>query len=393
MNILFSGGGTGGGVYPAIAIASALTARHPESNILWMGSTTGPESDLVGRADLDYVGVPAGPIVGVGLKAIPGAIKIAAGTIKAWGIVGKFKPSVLLITGGWATLPAALACWLRRVPIVIYMPDVEPGSTIKVIARIAKRVAVTAAASVEMFPPGRAVETGYPLRADLLDAAGFDSLGDPLPSPPDIRDRARARFNLSPDLKTVLVFGGSRGARSINRALIAALPDLLNHCQVIHIAGRLDWPEVQSQAADLAARLPSDLISRYHYEEYLHTDEMALALAAADLVVSRAGASTLGEFPLFDLPAILVPYPHAWRYQKTNADYLDSRGAAVRLDDDQLTDELTARVTALLDPAQLAAMSAASGALKRPDAAARIVCVLREAAGFSMAESTAQAEG
>ncbi|MBN1122271.1 MAG: UDP-N-acetylglucosamine--N-acetylmuramyl-(pentapeptide) pyrophosphoryl-undecaprenol N-acetylglucosamine transferase [Anaerolineae bacterium] len=389
MNILFSGGGTGGGVYPAIAIASALTARHPESNILWMGSTTGPESDLVARAGLDYVSVPSGPLVGVGLKAISGAVKIAAGTLKAWGIIGKFKPSVLLITGGWATLPAALACWLRGIPVVIYMPDVEPGGTIKAIARIAKRVAVTAESSVGMFPPGRAVETGYPLRADLLHAAGFDPLGDPLPYPPDIRDKALVRFNLSPDLKTVLVFGGSRGARSLNRALIASLPDLLPQAQVIHITGRLDWPEVQTRAADLASRLPSDLISRYHIEEYLHTDEMALALAASDLVVSRAGASTLGEFPLFDLPAILVPYPHAWRYQKTNADYLDSRGAAVRLDDDKLHDQLTTRITALLEPSQLIAMSTASGALKRPGAAARIASLLLDVA----ADASAQAEG
>ncbi len=389
MNILFSGGGTGGGVYPAIAIADALTAQRPDTKILWMGSTTGPEVDLVTRAGLDYVGVPSGPLVGVGLKAVVGAVKIAAGTIKAFGIIGRFKPAALLITGGWATLPAALACWLRRVPIVIYMPDVEPGGTIKAIARIAKRVAVTAESSVGMFPAGRAVETGYPLRADLLHAAGFDPLGEPLPDPPDIRDQARVRFDLSPDLKTVLVFGGSRGARSLNRALIAALPDLLPRVQVIHISGRLDWPEVQTQAAGLASRLPDNLISRYHIEEYLHTGEMALALAASDLVVSRAGASTLGEFPLFDLPAILVPYPHAWRYQKTNADYLDSRGAAVRLDDDKLHDQLTTRITALLEPSPLAAMSASSGALKRPGAAARIVSLLLDVA----ADASAQAEG
>jgi len=380
MNFMFAGGGTGGGIYPALAIVDALKALHPDAEVLWVGSAEGVETTIVPRAGLPFEGVYGGPIVGVGLRAIPGALKILRGTLQALRIVRRFKPDVLLVTGGWATIAPALACWLSGVPVAIYLPDVEPGSAIRALSRIARRVAVTASASIPFFKPGLAVETGYPLRTELLHAAGFDPLGTPLPSPPDARAQARERFNLAPDLPTLLVFGGSRGARSINRALLAHLPDLLPYCQVLHISGTLDADEVQREAEALAGRIGEQLAARYHTYSYLHSDDMALALAAADLVLSRAGASTLGEFPLFGLPAILVPYPHAWRYQKTNADYLTTQGAAMRLDDDQLNDRLTPIVMQLLNRDTLEQMAAASRALRRPDAARRAAEMLVEMA-------------
>ncbi len=381
MHILISGGGTGGGVYPAISVAEALKAHSPEVELLWMGSTHGPERELVTRAGLPFEGVPAGPLVGVGLRAIVSAFKLLVGTARALRIVRRFGPGVLLITGGWATLPAALACWLCHVPMVIFLPDIEPGGTIRALARIAARVAITTPDSASYFRPGQAVETGYPLRADLLHVAGFDPLGRPLDQPEDSRARARERFGLRADLPTLLVFGGSKGARSLNLAVTAGLEELIRAgCQVLHISGNLDWPWVQEKAASL----PADVAARYHPVEYLHSQDMALALAAADLAVSRAGASVLGEFPLWGLPAILVPYPHAWRYQKVNADYLVSRGAAMRLDDDKLSDHLVPLVTQLLiDSTRRAEMAAIAGTLKRPDAAARIAALLTELAQAS----------
>jgi UDP-N-acetylglucosamine--N-acetylmuramyl-(pentapeptide) pyrophosphoryl-undecaprenol N-acetylglucosamine transferase len=128
-------------------------------------------------------------------------------------------------------------------------------------------------------------------------------------------------LHLDPALPVLLVFGGSKGARSINRALLEALPGLLPEMQVLHISGNLDWPEVEAARSALSTGEAAAWAERYHAFPYLH-DEMGAALAAADLVVARAGASTLGEFPALGLPAILVPYPHAWRYQKVNADYL-----------------------------------------------------------------------
>jgi len=335
-----------------------------------VGSPAGPERELVAREGIAFRAVLSGPLVGVGLRAVIGAVRIIAGTLQALRLVWRFRPQALLITGGWVTIPAALACWLSRVPILIELPDIEPGSTIRVLARIAARVTVPAEESSRLFRAGQAVVTGYPVRPALLAAAGFDPLGRPLKEGAKMEQAAARRaFGLSSDLPVVLVFGGSKGARSINRALMAALPDLLRICQVIHITGSLDWPEVQEQAATL----PAELAGRYHAVEYLHSGEMAQALACADLAVSRAGASVLGEFPLFGLPAILVPYPHAWRYQKTNADALVSRGAALRLDDDRVADELGSLVRVVLaDPARRRWMVAAARDMARPDAAARV---------------------
>ena len=169
----------------------------------------------------------------------------------------------------------------------------------------------------------------------------------------------------------LLVFGGSRGARTINRALGAILESVLAAAQVIHISGRLDVQECRERRE----ALPAGARARYHLLDYLH--EMAYALAAADLVVARAGAGTLGEFPFFGLPAILVPYPYAWRYQKVNADYLASRGAAIRLNDEDMREQLWPTIEALLtDEERLRQMSEDAQRLARPDATACLADLL-----------------
>ena len=388
MRVMISGGGTGGGVYPALAVVEALKARQPDTAFLWVGGKRGPERDLVEREGIAFEAVPGGPIAGVGARALISLPRIAAGTLRALGLVRRFRPDVLLMTGGWVTIPATLACWLSGVPVVILMPDLEPGGTIRVLSRVAARVAVVAPESARFFRPGQAIETGYPVRPALLRAAGYDVLGQPLGEAAATRERARKRFGLAEGMLTLLVSGGSTGARSINRALTTSLERILAcegdgpGCQIIHISGRLDQEWVQRRADEL----PPELAARYHPVAYLHTDDMALALAAADLVVSRAGASTLGEFPLFGLPAILVPYPHAWRYQKTNAEYLVSRRAALRLDDDRLEEDLAPLVCGLLkDGDRRERMAASCRALRRPDAAARVAEVL---AGPVQAAST-----
>ena len=155
------------------------------------------------------------------------------------------------------------------------------------------------------------------------------------------------------------------------------MDDLLDEAQIIHLSGELDWPTVKARRE----RLPADRLAHYHAFPYLH-DEMGLALAAADLAVSRAGASALGEFPIVGLGAILVPYPYAWRYQKVNADFLAARGAAIRLNDEDLKMKLLPAIRELLrDPARLAAMGVAARAAAVPDAAERIAAELLELAG------------
>jgi UDP-N-acetylglucosamine--N-acetylmuramyl-(pentapeptide) pyrophosphoryl-undecaprenol N-acetylglucosamine transferase len=177
-------------------------------------------------------------------------------------------------------------------------------------------------------------------------------------------------------LKTLLVLGGSRGARAINQAMVAALPELLEQCQIVHISGQLDWEWVQQASA----KLPASLRARHHPRAYMH-EELAAAMAAADLVVARAGAATLAEFPAVGLPSVLVPYPYSGQHQAANADFMSAHGAAVRVDNDDLETELKPTVLGLLnDERALAQMAHSAQVLARPDAASRLAQELRQLA-------------
>ena len=179
---------------------------------------------------------------------------------------------------------------------------------------------------------------------------------------------ALAQFDLTPGRKTLFVFGGSRGSQNINQALMAALPELLAEFQVIHVSGTFTWSEVEANQATLV----DELKAYYRPFPYLH-EQMGAAFRSADLVLTRAGASMLGEAPAFGLPAVLVPLTFAWRYQKVNADYLTERGAAVQLTDERLADELLSTVMGLLqDETKLAAMSKAAAALDKPEATTQL---------------------
>ncbi len=347
-------------MYPALAVADALAAERPGVALSFVGSRDGMEHALVTQAGLPFWGVSAGPLHGVNpARMSASAAKLAWGLAQAQRLMRRLKPNAVFLTGGWASVPVALAAWMRRVPVVAFVPDVEPGLTLRLVGRFAVRIAATVAETARYFKrPGRVVATGYPLRPALMAAT---------------RAAGRAHFGLDDARPALLVFGGSRGARSINRALAGALAALLaDGVQVLHISGRLDWPELEAAARKGYSAFP-----------YLHGREMGLALAAADLAVSRGGAGILGEFPFFGLPAVVVPYPHAWRYQKVNADWLVSRGAAVLLRDEALAADLLPTVRGLLGaPGRLAAMRARAEALARADGAQNIARVVLEVAGL-----------
>jgi len=348
-------------VYPALAVHHALTLRRLDVETLWVGGEGGMEEDLVKRAGIPYRSIPAAGVHGVGLRALPGNItRLARGVFASRRILREFHPHVLFFTGGYVAAPMAVAG--RKTPIVLYVPDIEPGLALKFLSWFADRVAVTASDSKKYFPhPERLVLSGYPLRADLSAWS---------------REKARGHFGLDPKMPVLLVTGGSKGARSINMAVLKIINELLERVQIIHMTGSLDWPVVEKAAQEL----PAHLKSRYHALPYSH--EMGAALAAADLVLSRAGASTLGEYPFFGVPAVLVPYPYAWRYQKVNADHLAERNAAVILQDESLEDKLLPLLVDLLNnKAKLKAMRAAMRALSQPHAADAIASQLVELAG------------
>jgi UDP-N-acetylglucosamine--N-acetylmuramyl-(pentapeptide) pyrophosphoryl-undecaprenol N-acetylglucosamine transferase len=359
VRMLICAGGTGGGVYPALAVHSALMAKIPTIDTLWVGGEGGMEEPLVKRQGIQFQAIPAAGVHGVGMAALPSnTVTITRGTFAARRILAEYKPDVMFFTGGYVAVPVALAGY--TLPSVLYVPDIEPGMALKSLARIANVIAVTTIESQKFFNK-KVYETGYPVRKDL-------ALWD--------RQTASQHLGIQAGLPVLLVFGGSKGAHSINLAVVNNLHALLEKFELIHISGNQDW-DLAKQAR---AQLPADSALRYHVMPYLH--EMGSALAAADLVVSRAGASTLGEYPLFGLPAVLVPYPHAWRYQKVNADYLSRRGAAITLENERLNQELLPTLSVLMaNPNKLKAMRAAMFQLSHPHAAEKIASTLIDLVG------------
>ncbi len=379
MRVLVCAGGTGGGIYPALAAVAELQQMgiNP-ADILWIGTKGEMEETLVTRAGLQLATIDAGPIIGVpvGTRAKNG-LKMLRGYGAASTHMATFQPDVMLMTGGYVAAPTALAARRNRVPIVIYLPDVEPGATIRYTVPLAAQIACTTDGSAAFVPEEKMVVTGYPVRADIRAATNLT------------KEAALAAFDLHPGRPTLFVFGGSRGARNINRALMGCLPDLLTDMQVIHISGELTWPEVQANAATL----PAELLAYYRPYPYLH-EQMGAAFRAADLVVARAGASMMGESPAFGLPSVLVPLTFAWRYQKVNADYMTDHGAAVQLTDETLAEQLQPTIRELMgDNDRMAAMSTAAQALDKPDAASDLARLLvAQGAGTAFVPTNAPSE-
>ncbi len=362
VRIWIAGGGTGGHVYPGLAVVQALVAEDGDAakgedvpQILYVGGEGGVEERLAERAGLRFVGVSAGGVHGLAPRqVVRNLTKLMRGWWSAYRLGRRERPAAMFATGGYASVPVALAAWTLRVPILVYLPDIEPGLAVRAIARLAARVAVTVEDSCTYFSAHKVVVTGYPVRAEFH---GLD------------RAQARVALGLRPDgdEPVLLVMGGSTGARGINQALSGVLEQVLELAQVIHVSGELDWAWIQERRE----ALPEALQDRYHAFSYLH--EMGAALAAADLTLCRAGASTLGELPFFGLPAVLTPYPHAWRYQRVNAEWLVERGAAVLVDEGQLPQELVPTMHRLLsDRAALAEMSDRMESLARTDAAVQL---------------------
>jgi UDP-N-acetylglucosamine--N-acetylmuramyl-(pentapeptide) pyrophosphoryl-undecaprenol N-acetylglucosamine transferase len=343
-----------------MSILQAL-GQDKDLTTLWVGGEGGIEADLVTRANVAYKSIPAAGVHGVGLRTLPGnLIKLLRGTLASRRILRDFNPDIVLFTGGYLAVPMAVAGW--RVPSLLYVPDIEPGMALKAISRFASRIALTTETSAQYFSKkSRLAVSGYPTRADLV---------------PQAREEARQRLGLHDELPVILFFGGSKGARTINRALANILPQLLKKAQVLHISGKLDWDEVEENRKSLAP----ELAQNYQPMPYLH--EIGDAFASADLVISRAGAATLGEYPLFGLPAILIPYPYAWRYQRVNAEYLVQREAALMIRDENMQAALLKTIENLLaSPEKLVLMSNAMKSLAQPQAAKKLANLVREMAG------------
>jgi undecaprenyldiphospho-muramoylpentapeptide beta-N-acetylglucosaminyltransferase len=341
-------------------VLEALDARHAEVDTLWVGGETGMEAELVKREGVSFATIPAAGLQGVGFRALPRiVVQITRGLLASRRILHMFRPDVLFFTGGFLAGPMAVAG--RNVPTMLYVPDIEPGLALKSLARFADRIAVTAAESQTYFSQ-KVVVTGYPVRAGLAKWT---------------KAKAREALQLRDDVPVVLIAGGSKGARSINQAVVANLPTMLELAQIVHLTGQLEREAVAAATSNLTKMQRA----RYRAFAYLH-ERMGAALTAADIAVARAGASVLGELPMAGLPAVLVPYPHAWRYQRVNADYLAQHNAAIVVDDSMLSHQLPIIVRDLLrNSSKREAMRSAMRTLAHPRAAQALADQLLELGG------------
>ncbi|MGD0764938.1 MAG: UDP-N-acetylglucosamine--N-acetylmuramyl-(pentapeptide) pyrophosphoryl-undecaprenol N-acetylglucosamine transferase [Dehalococcoidia bacterium] len=363
MRVVLSGGGTGGHVYPALAVAAALreelSARDERLELLYEGIRGRIDEDLMTQELIAFRTVRASPLrVRAPWRLAKGMVDLAVGTLQARRHLRRFRPHVVFATGGYASAPVALAARTLGRPILVYLPDIRPGWAVRMMARLATQVAVTSEASLPHLPSAKTVVTGYPVRQVFAGVA---------------KEEGRRRLGLDPAARTLLVSGGSQGAHSINRMVAENLPGLMGLCQVVHLSGPADlaWLHTVREA------LPEGTQPRYHVYPYLR-EEMPWAMAAADLVLSRAGASTLGELPLMGLPSLLVPGPFS--DQAENARYLTERGAAVTLTNGHVAGAMTLLTELLQDERRLEAMSQAARALAQPDASRRIARLLIEIA-------------
>ncbi|HEY7270310.1 MAG TPA: UDP-N-acetylglucosamine--N-acetylmuramyl-(pentapeptide) pyrophosphoryl-undecaprenol N-acetylglucosamine transferase [Dehalococcoidia bacterium] len=374
MKVVFCGGGTGGHVYPALTAAAALRELAGRDNVsmLYVGVKGKIDAELVAREGIAFKAVSARPLrTGDFEGTARGALSAVSGTAEGVGILNGFKPDVVFATGGYGSVGVAMAAKLLQKPLLLFLPDVEAGMAVKLLARVADKIAVTVSPALDAVQREKALVTGYPVRPAFFGAGRYDS---------------RARLGLHQELPVLLVSGASSGASAINSAVAAMAPDFLRLGQLLHLSGQPDYDSLMAQRASL----PDDIRDRYHLYPYLHED-MAFAMGAADVAVMRSGASTLGELPAARLPAILVPGEYEGWDQSPNARYLESEGAAVMLPQARLADELKPAVMSLLgDSDRRSKMQEALARLARPDAALNLAQLLMKMAG---APQRAQVQG
>lgn len=351
---IVAGGGTGGHVLPALAIAQALVARgHHADTIHFMGSSRGLEARLVPQAGFRITLLPGRGIARRLTLANVGAVfGLVMAVLKAINLVRQMRPRVVVAVGGYASVPAVVGAIVNGVPLVLHEQNAVPGLANRLASRFAKACAV----SVPGTPLPRAEITGNPVRAAV--AAVDRSYSG--------KARARERLGIPHARRVVGVFGGSLGARRLNEAVagLAGLWSARDDIAVRHVVGSRDWESFAKPKTEALL-----------YEAVEYEDDMPLFYAASDIVVCRAGATTVAELAAASVPSILVPLPGApGDHQTANARALADRGAAVLVPDAECTPE---RLAAELDPlvadaTRLDAMARAAGALARADAADRV---------------------
>ncbi len=364
MRVLISGGGTGGHVYPALAVAQQLQQQY-NAEILYLGSDDGLETRLVPAAGLSLKTIQAGKLQRfVSWRTVKGVARVPVGMAQAIGIVRAFRPDVAFTSGGYVAVPAGLAARLNNTPFLMHQQDVPPNLSNKLLAPLATRISVAFADSLRYFPAQKTVQLGNPIRQAILDVRNISS------------QQARINLGLQPEIPLVLVTGGSQGARHLNATVCHALPELLKSCQVLHISGSNLYNETRDLSEQTLVGIENETRQRYRLEPYID-EEMPFALQAADLVLCRSGASVLSELAVLGKPSVLVPLPPAIGSspQEANASMFQRKQASEVILNDLLKPEvMIERITYILSqPARLGEMAQAASKLAKPNATQEIV--------------------
>ncbi|WP_285777353.1 UDP-N-acetylglucosamine--N-acetylmuramyl-(pentapeptide) pyrophosphoryl-undecaprenol N-acetylglucosamine transferase [Microtetraspora sp. NBRC 13810] len=364
VRLCVTGGGTGGHTYPALTTVAAAreqaAARGMDLEVMWVGTATGLEARVTAEHGIPFTAITTGkvrrsPSLRELATNVADAFRVPLGILQAISAVRRHRPDVVLSTGGYVAVPIGIAAFLLRRPLVMHEQITSLGLANRVLSRIATRVAVSHASTVEHLPPSarsRAVVTGNPVRPEMLRGN---------------RERGLRHLGFDAGLPVVYVTGGAQGSRQINTLVEAVLPRLLPHAQVLHQCGQAGIDRL----SQVAAALPEWMRARYRPVAFLGA-ELPDMLAAADIVISRSGAGTLAELTAVGKPSVLIPLiPTGGDEQRANARHLAEAGAArALLHADPTPDQLLAELGGLLDDPRLRdEMARAARALGRIDAA------------------------
>lgn len=355
MKIIVSGGGTGGHIYPALTLIDAIKNKRPDAEFLYVGTEKGLEADIVPKAGINFTALKleGGLERRFTLENISRAANAIWSIKHAGDIVKDFKPNVVVGTGGYVCGPILLAASLIKVPTLIQEQNAVAGVTNKILSKFVDKIAVGTQDALKNFPADKTTYTGNPIRKEVLIGKREDGLKE---------------FGFTDDKPIVLISGGSRGARSINDAIIDVLKTAAenNSAQFLHVTGKGEFDSVMERLSDLDA--PNIKVVPYLYN-------MPQAMAMADLAIFRAGATGLAELTARGVPAILIPYPYAAEnHQEFNARSLVEAGAARMILNKDLTSELLQKNLdeLLSSPQTLKQMAKASLSLGKPNAADEI---------------------
>lgn len=352
---MIAGGGTGGHLFPGLAISEEFRKRDNSTEIVFVGTEHGIEARVLPREGYVLKFVRAEGLVGKSfIRKVKSVAKVFLSLLDSNRILNEVMPDIVIGVGGYASGAVVLIAHFKSIPTMIHEQNSVPGTANRILSRFVDKICVTCQESLSVFPPGKTFLTGNPIRSKILRGE---------------RDSAVKLFSLDKDMFTVFVFGGSSGAQSINRSMVSALNflgDFRERVQFLHQTGEKDYESVRDAYRKSGFK---GTVAPFIYQ-------MAEAYAVADVVISRAGATTLAEITALGKPAVLVPYPYsAGRHQEFNAIKLREMGAAFVVFDNEMNGSVLAKhIREMLEnETAKKEMQRASRGLGRPDASNRIV--------------------